>query len=98
MNIFGTILIITDSNDEWLSLLQNNIKIESISQEENYIIIYTELGNFILSQTLEKQTSHYITNIIIDKEVSQEELNNLFPVRYILTTEKGELKFEINTE
>ena len=68
-DIFGTTMIITDNKDVWASLLQDNIRIINGIIEEEHIIIYTELGNVIISNTVTNPTSNYIGKFVIDKEI-----------------------------
>lgn len=96
-DIFGTTMIITDNKVVWISLLQDNIKIINAIVEEEYVIIYTELGNVIISNTVANPTSNYIGKFVIDKEIDYLDFF-LYTNRDYVFTENGRLIHEEKLE
>lgn len=97
-NIFGNVMIITNDKEKWVSLLQKNIDIKDGIAEGDYIVIYTELGNIIISNTVFNQTPHYINRWIIDKEIEAFDFILFSDKDYIFTEDGQIIKLENEKE
>lgn len=97
MNIFGTIMIYTDEIDKWLGILQDNIRINAVTEEEEYIAVYCTLGNFIISPIAKRHTASHIEQIIVDKPITDEEYLQFFYID-ITMTENGRFVHEEKLE
>ena len=97
MNIFGTIMIYTDETDKWLGILQDNIRINAVTEEEEYIAVYYGLGTFIISSIAKRHTASRIEQIIVDKPITDEEYLQFCYISIIMT-ENGRIIHEEKLE